>query len=252
MWNCISYKIFIQARDHADDVTRGNHRRPQLYLHPGTDDSFSNTDRPGRCFEGAESRVRDERQCLYLLAADGFEITANQSSSASVRPTDPARLTQNLLLTAPGKRLTADAELRTTARAGVFPMSTSGSDVDETHESSSAIGLGNRGEAHVDYTDMPPLENRERLMRGILPRPRSSTSMKSCKSAIRLIPSWPIHCEELQATERRLRRPRPMEPGTEVAMKKVTLTIRVRRNTPARSMSSRCAITDRSKFIRVL
>jgi DNA repair exonuclease SbcCD nuclease subunit len=169
-------------------------------LHLGTDDSFSDADRlavlpkvlNAACAAGAE---------IVVLAGDSFD-NHRQPIELLERAAEILRDYGKPVVILPGNHdpLTPDSVYRRAGLAQIPNVTILGLHVDQA-VTFSEFDLEIWGRAHLDYTDMSPLAD---------PRPRSTRwqlaaahghYVDEARDPNRMIGSWLIHREELNATD---------------------------------------------------
>jgi DNA repair exonuclease SbcCD nuclease subunit len=169
-------------------------------LHLGTDDSFSNADR----LETLPKVLRAAAELnadIVLLAGDSFD-NHRQPEQLLQRAAEILRDYAKRVVILPGNHdpLTPDSVYRRGGLANVPNVSILGLNVDET-VTFSDLELGIWGKAHVDYTDMSPLASPgQRTMRWHIAAAHGHY-VDELRDPNRLIGSWLIHREELDATD---------------------------------------------------
>jgi DNA repair exonuclease SbcCD nuclease subunit len=169
-------------------------------LHLGTDDSFSNSDRLQtlpKVLRTAAALNAD----IVLLAGDSFD-NHRQPELLLERASQMLRDYGKRVVILPGNHdpLTPDSVYRRGGLANIPNVSILGLNVDET-VTFSDLDLGIWGKAHVDYTDMSPLASPgERAMRWHIAAAHGHF-VDALRDPNRLIGSWLIHREELDATD---------------------------------------------------
>jgi DNA repair exonuclease SbcCD nuclease subunit len=169
-------------------------------LHLGTDDSFSNSDR----LENLPKVLRTAAEVnadIVLLAGDSFD-NHRQPEPLLQRASQILRDYAKRVVILPGNHdpLTPDSVYRRGGLANVPNVSILGLNVDETVIFSD-LDLGIWGKAHLDYTDMSPLSSPgRRAMRWHIAAAHGHY-VDEIRDPNRLIGSWLIHREELEATD---------------------------------------------------
>lgn len=169
-------------------------------LHLGTDDSFSDKDRLDVLPKVLNAALGVNAD-VVVLAGDSFD-NHRQPLGILERAAQMLREYKNPVVILPGNHdpLTPDSVYRR-AGLGLIPnVSILGLNVEQA-VTFSEFDLEIWGHAHFDYTDMSPLAN---------PRPRSTRwqlaaahghYVDEARDPNRLIGSWLIHREELNATQ---------------------------------------------------
>jgi DNA repair exonuclease SbcCD nuclease subunit len=169
-------------------------------LHLGTDDSFSNSDR----LETLPKVLRTAAEVnadIVLLAGDSFD-NHRQPELLLERASQILRDYAKRVVILPGNHdpLTPDSVYRRGGLASIPNVSILGLNVDET-VTFSDLELGIWGKAHVDYTDMSPLASPgQRAMRWHIAAAHGHY-VDEIRDPNRVIGSWLIHREELDATD---------------------------------------------------
>lgn len=169
-------------------------------LHLGTDDSFSNNDRLEalpKVLRAAEKVNAD----IVLLAGDSFD-NHRQPEHLLERAAAILRDYAKPVVILPGNHdpLTPDSVYRRGDLANIPNVSILGLNVDET-VTFGEMDLAIWGKAHVDYTDMSPLANpAARATRWHIAAAHGHY-VDEARDPNRLIGSWLIHPEELNATD---------------------------------------------------
>jgi DNA repair exonuclease SbcCD nuclease subunit len=169
-------------------------------LHLGTDDSFSSADR----LETLPKVLRTAHEVnadIVLLAGDSFD-NHRQPEPLLERASQILRDYAKRVVILPGNHdpLTPDSVYRRGGLANISNVSILGLNVDET-VTFSDLELGIWGKAHVDYTDMSPLASpAQRAMRWHIAAAHGHF-VDEIRDPNRLIGSWLIHREELEATD---------------------------------------------------
>jgi DNA repair exonuclease SbcCD nuclease subunit len=169
-------------------------------LHLGTDDSFSNADRLEtlpKVLRAASEMNAD----LVLLAGDSFD-NHRQPEPLLQRASQILHDYGKRIVILPGNHdpLTPDSVYRRGGLANVPNVSILGLNVDET-VTFSDLELSIWGKAHVDYTDMSPLASPgQRAMRWHIAAAHGHY-VDEIRDPNRLIGSWLIHREELDAVD---------------------------------------------------
>jgi DNA repair exonuclease SbcCD nuclease subunit len=169
-------------------------------LHLGTDDSFSNIDRLAALPKVLKTAA-DLNADVVLLAGDSFD-NHRQPEQLLERAAQILRDYAKPVVVLPGNHdpLTPDSVYRRGGLANIPNVSILGLNVDETI-TFSGLDLGIWGKAHIDYTDMSPLANpAERATRWHIAAAHGHY-VDAARDPNRLIGSWLIHREELQATD---------------------------------------------------
>lgn len=169
-------------------------------LHLGTDDSFSHSDRletlPKVLHTAAEVNAD-----IVLLAGDSFD-NHRQPEGLLERAAQILRDYARRVVILPGNHdpLTADSVYRRGGLAMLPNVSILGLNVDETVNFSD-LELGIWGKAHLDYADMSPLASPgQRAMRWHIAAAHGHY-VDELRDPNRLIGSWLIHREDLDATD---------------------------------------------------
>jgi DNA repair exonuclease SbcCD nuclease subunit len=169
-------------------------------LHLGTDDSFSNNDRlevlPRVLKTASEANAN-----IVLLAGDSFD-NHRQPEPLLERAAQILRDYARPVVILPGNHdpLTPDSVYRRGGLASIPNVNILGLNVDET-VTFSELDLGIWGKAHIDYTDMAPLANPgARATRWHIAAAHGHY-VDEARDPNRLIGSWLIHREELDATD---------------------------------------------------
>ena len=169
-------------------------------LHLGTDDSFSNADRLETLPKVLHTAFEVTAD-IVLLAGDSFD-NHRQPEQLLERAAQILRDYAKRVVILPGNHdpLTPDSVYRRGGLANVPNVSILGLNVDET-VTFSDLELGIWGKAHVDYTDMSPLASPgQRAMRWHIAAAHGHF-VDEIRDPNRLIGSWLIHREELEATD---------------------------------------------------
>jgi DNA repair exonuclease SbcCD nuclease subunit len=169
-------------------------------LHLGTDDSFSNADRLETLPKVLHTALEANAD-IVLLAGDSFD-NHRQPEQLLERAAQILRDYAKRVVILPGNHdpLTPDSVYRRGGLANVPNVSILGLNVDET-VTFSDLELGIWGKAHVDYTDMSPLASPgQRAMRWHIAAAHGHF-VDEIRDPNRLIGSWLIHREELEATD---------------------------------------------------
>jgi DNA repair exonuclease SbcCD nuclease subunit len=169
-------------------------------LHLGTDDSFSTTDRLQNLPKvlRAEAAVNAD---VVILAGDSFD-NHRQPEGLLQRASQMLRDYGNRIVILPGNHdpLTPDSVYRRGGLAHLPNVSILGLNVDET-VTFSDLDLGIWGKAHLDYTDMSPLASpASRGTRWHIVAAHGHY-VDEARDPNRLLGSWLIHREELDATD---------------------------------------------------
>jgi DNA repair exonuclease SbcCD nuclease subunit len=168
-------------------------------LHLGTDDSFSDKDRLA-VLPKVLAAASDIKADVVVLAGDSFD-NHRQPIDLLERAAQMLRDYQNPIVILPGNHdpLTADSVYRR-AGLGLIPnVSILGLNVDKA-VIFDELELEVWGHAHFDYTDMSPLANpRTRTTRWQIAAAHGHY-VDEARDPNRLIGSWLIHREELNAT----------------------------------------------------
>ncbi len=169
-------------------------------LHLGTDDSFSNSDRLETLPKVLRTALAVNAD-IVLLAGDSFD-NHRQPEPLLERASQMLRDYAKRVVILPGNHdpLTPDSVYRRGGLASVPNVSILGLNADET-VTFSDLELGIWGKAHVDYTDMSPLASPGlRAMRWHIAAAHGHY-VDEIRDPNRLIGSWLIHREELDATD---------------------------------------------------
>ena len=169
-------------------------------LHLGTDDSFSNSDRL-ETLPKVLSTAFEVNADLVLLAGDSFD-NHRQPERLLERAAQILHDYGKRVVILPGNHdpLTPDSVYRRGGLASIPNVSILGLNVDESLAFND-LELGIWGKAHLDYTDMSPLAAPgQRAMRWHIAAAHGHY-VDEIRDPNRLIGSWLIHREELDATD---------------------------------------------------
>ncbi|HEX2229472.1 MAG TPA: metallophosphoesterase [Candidatus Binatia bacterium] len=169
-------------------------------LHLGTDDSFSNSDRL-ETLPKVLSTAAEVNADVVLLAGDSFD-NHRQPERLLQRAAQILRDYGKRVVILPGNHdpLTPDSVYRRGGLANVPNVRILGLNVDET-VTFDDLELSVWGKAHLDYTDMSPLAApAQRAMRWHIAAAHGHY-VDEVRDPNRLIGSWLIHREELDATD---------------------------------------------------
>ena len=169
-------------------------------LHLGTDDSFSDSDRLQvlpRVLAAANQASAD----VVVLAGDSFD-NHRQPEHLLERAAAILRDYAKPVVILPGNHdpLTPDSVYRRGGLASIPNVSILGLNVDET-VTFGELDLAIWGKAHVDYTDMSPLANPATRRTRWHIAAAHGHYVDEARDPNRLIGSWLIHPEELNATD---------------------------------------------------
>jgi DNA repair exonuclease SbcCD nuclease subunit len=169
-------------------------------LHLGTDDSFSTTDRLQNLPKVLDAAAAINAD-IVILAGDSFD-NHRQPEALLQRASQMLRDYGRRVVILPGNHdpLTPDSVYRRGGLANVRNVSIIGLNVDET-VTFDDLDLGIWGKAHVDYADMSPLASPgARSLRWHIVAAHGHY-VDEARDPNRLLGSWLIHREELDATD---------------------------------------------------